>query len=148
MHIQCQNLLKELRNRILRTILVRSLSCLIRLYQFRKTNRFPLIWKVLLQLLSLQLCLVFFLKRWNYIKTWISRTSAEIFFSPIDVINVSKIKYIYCYFTENTSMDFRKVLCRSAFPTVSFRKLVFRLFMLSLNQDIKICVIMLCNFDM
>ena len=31
---------------------------------------------------------------------WISCTSAEIF---------SKIKQIYCYFTENTSMDFRKV---------------------------------------
>ena len=28
--------------------------------QFRKTHRFPLIWNVLLQLLSLQLCLLFF----------------------------------------------------------------------------------------
>ena len=34
------------------------------------------------------------------------------------------------------------------FSTSSFRKLVFRLSVLSLNQDIKICVIMLCNFDM
>ena len=34
---------------------------------------------------------------------------AEIFFSQINVINVSKVKQIYCYFTENTSMDFRKV---------------------------------------
>ena len=33
---------------------------------------------------------------------------AEIFFSQINVINVSKVKQIY-YFTENTSMDFRKV---------------------------------------
>ena len=34
------------------------------------------------------------------------------------------------------------------FLTGSFRKLVFRLSALSLNQDIKICVIMLRNFDM
>ena len=40
---------------------------------------------------------------------WISCTSPEIFFSQTDVINVSKIKQIYCYFTENTSMDFWKV---------------------------------------
>ena len=43
---------------------------------------------------------------------------------------------------------FNTALCRSAFCTVSFRKLVFRLPVLSLSQDIKICVIMLCNFDM
>ena len=43
---------------------------------------------------------------------------------------------------------FNTALCRSAFSTVSFRKLVFGLSVLSLNQDIKICVIMLCNFDM
>ena len=43
---------------------------------------------------------------------------------------------------------FKTALCRSAFCTVSFRKLVFRLPVLSLSQDIKICVIMLCNFDM
>ena len=40
---------------------------------------------------------------------WISRTSAEIFFSQIDAINVSKIQYVYCYFAENFSIDFRKV---------------------------------------
>ena len=34
------------------------------------------------------------------------------------------------------------------FSTGSFGKLVLRLYVLSLNQDIKICVIMLCNFDM
>ena len=54
-------------------------------YQFRKTHTFPLIWNVLLHLLSFQLCLLFFfLKRWNYIdvcSAWISRTSAESFFS-------------------------------------------------------------------
>ena len=43
---------------------------------------------------------------------------------------------------------FNTSLCRSAFSTVSFRKLVFRFSVLSLNQDIKISVIMLCNFDM
>ena len=40
---------------------------------------------------------------------------------------------------------FNTALCRSAFSTVSFRKLVFRLSVLSLNQDVKICVIMLRN---
>ena len=39
----------------------------------------------------------------------VSRTFAEIFFSKIDVINVSKIQQVY--FTENTSMDFREVNC-------------------------------------
>ena len=43
---------------------------------------------------------------------------------------------------------FNTALCRSAFSTVSFRKLVFCLSVFSLNQDIKIYVIMLCNFDM
>ena len=37
---------------------------------------------------------------------------------------------------------------RSVFSTVSFRKLVVPLSVLSLNQDIKIWLIMLCNFDM
>ena len=41
---------------------------------------------------------------------------------------------------------FNTALCRSAFSTVSFRKLVFRLSVLSLNQDIKICVIRICSF--
>ena len=55
------------------------------------------------------------------------------------------------YFTLYSCMVivlFNTALCRSAFSTVSFRKLVFGLSVLSLNQDIKICVIMLCNFDM
>ena len=42
-----------------------------------------------------------------------------------------------------------KRLCKSAFSTVSFRKLVFRLSVLFLNQDIKICdIIKVCNSDM
>ena len=41
---------------------------------------------------------------------------------------------------------FNTALCRSAFSTVSFRKLVFHFSVPSLNQGIKICVIMLCNF--
>ena len=40
------------------------------------------------------------------------------------------------------------VLCRSAFSTVSFRKVVCRLSVLSLNKDIKICVIVLCNLGL
>ena len=41
---------------------------------------------------------------------WISCSSATInFFSHVDIIKVSKIQQIYCYFKENTSMDFRKV---------------------------------------
>ena len=41
---------------------------------------------------------------------------------------------------------FNTALCRSAFSTVSFTKLVFRLPVLSLNQDIKICfVLTLCK---
>ena len=34
----------------------------------------------------------------------------------------------------------------SLFSTVSYRKLVFRLSVLSLNQNIKICLIVLCYF--
>ena len=43
---------------------------------------------------------------------------------------------------------FKTALCRSSFSAVSFGKLVFRLSVVSLNQDIKICFIMLCNFGM
>ena len=38
---------------------------------FRKTNRFLFIWNVLLELCSLHLCIVFFLKWWNYIKIFV-----------------------------------------------------------------------------
>ena len=38
--------------------------------------------------------------------------------------------------------------CGSSFSTVSFRKLAFRLSVFSLNQDLKRCVVMLCNFGM
>ena len=85
------------------------------------TYRFPLTENVLLDLFSLQLCLLFFLKTmkfvWRYLfcmnKTmkfiwrifWI-RTSEK---NQIDVMNISKIQYIYFYFTNNTSIDFRKV---------------------------------------
>ena len=55
----------------------------------------------------------FFLKTMKLYKdicsAWMSRTSAEIFFSQIDAINVSKIQYVYCYFAENFSIAFRKV---------------------------------------
>ena len=55
------------------------------------------------------------------------------------------------YITHNSCVVivlFNTALCRSAFSTVSFRKLVFRLSVFSLNQDIKIGVIMLCNLGM
>ena len=43
---------------------------------------------------------------------------------------------------------FNTALCRSAFSPVSFRKLVFPVSGVSLDQDIKICgIIMLYNFD-
>ena len=41
---------------------------------------------------------------------------------------------------------FNMALCRSAFSKVSFRKLPFHFSVPSLNRDIKICIIMLCNF--
>ena len=49
---------------------------------------------------------------------------------------------------------FNTGLCRSTFSTISFGKLFFHLSVLAsiffksnaLNQDIKMCVIMLCNF--
>ena len=55
------------------------------------------------------------------------------------------------YITHNSCVVivlFNTALCRSAFSTVSFSKLVFRLSVFSLNQDIKIGVIMLCNLGM
>ena len=41
---------------------------------------------------------------------------------------------------------FNTALCRSSFSKVSFRKLVFGLPVLSLNQDIKTCVTWICSF--
>ena len=37
-----------------------------------------------------------------------------LFFSYNDIIKVSKIQQIFCYFKENTSMDFQKVLSENA----------------------------------
>ena len=52
--------------------------------QFRKIHRFSLTYDVSLQLFSLQLCLLFFIKTMKLYKeicsSWRSRTSAEIFF--------------------------------------------------------------------
>ena len=53
------------------------------------------------------------------------------------------------YFTHYScawSLFFNAALRITAFSTVSFRKLVFRLSVLCLNQNIKICIIMLWNF--
>ena len=50
------------------------------------------------------------------------------------------------YFSCAAIVFFHMALCRSAFFTVSFRKLVVHFSVPSLNQHIKMCVIMLCNF--
>ena len=52
----------------------RNFKCF--LSQFRKTHRSPLIYNVLLDLFSLQLCLLFFLKWLNYIKIFVLYESA------------------------------------------------------------------------
>ena len=51
-----------------------------------------------------------------------------------------------CLLSCEVIVFFNVALYRSAFSTDSFRNLVFRLSVLSLNKDIKICVIMVCNF--
>ena len=81
---------------------------------FQKNSQIPINLKCLASVVqSSVLCLSPFLKAMKLYKgicsTLISRTSAKNFFSQIDVINVSKIKQIYCYFTKNISMDFQKV---------------------------------------
>ena len=57
-------------------------------------------------------------------------------------------KSYFTHFSCVVIVFFNTALCRSAFSTVYFRKLVFNFSMHSLNQDIKICAIMLCNFDL
>ena len=82
------------------TPVLNSIICV----QFTKTYRFPFIQNILLDLFSLQLCLLLFLKTTKLCicSAWLRRTFAEIFFSSIDIINVSKIQQIYRYFTEKT----------------------------------------------
>ena len=53
------------------------------------------------------------------------------FYSQIDVTNVSKIKQTYCYFTENTSMDFWKVYYNPKFFLISLGCGVYNSFQLS-----------------
>ena len=55
-------------------------------------------------------------------------------------------KFYFTHYSCVVIVLFNTALCCSAFSTVSFRRLIFRLSALSLNQDIKMCVIMLCNF--
>ena len=57
-------------------------------------------------------------------------------------------KSYFTHYSFVVIISFNIALCSSAFSPVPFRKLVFRLFVLALNQDNKICVIMLSNFDM
>ena len=84
------------------------------LQQFRKTHRFPLIQDVSLDLFSLQWCLLFFLKTMKLYKDiWSALISCicicHFFFSQIDIINISKILWICCYFMEKVKkMTMRK----------------------------------------
>ena len=80
-------------------------------------------------------------------------------------INVSNItfcikraaKSYFMHYPYVVIILFNTDFCRSAFLTISFGKLIFHLSVLSvffcfesnvLKQDIKACVIMLCNFAM
>ena len=55
--------------------------------------------------------------RYLFIMNKPSHTSGtKIFFSQADIIKVSKIQQIYCYFMENASMDFQKVRMRKIIP--------------------------------
>ena len=67
--------------------------------QLMKTRGFSLIKNVLLQLFNLQYCLFFYHKMIKFKKAicsaWINCTSANIFFSYIDVICVAKIQWKY-----------------------------------------------------
>ena len=65
-----------------------------------------------------------------------------------DLIPVKRsTKSYFTHYSCVVIVFFNTALCRSAYSTISLRKLVFRLSVLSLNQDINMCVIMLCNFD-
>ena len=84
-------------------------------FQFRKAHRFSLIWNVLLDLFSLQLCLLIFLKTMKLYKdicsAWISRTSTDIFFL-IDWHYHKRLKNtidLLLLYGEHF-MDFRKVI--------------------------------------
>ena len=60
-------------------------------------------------------------------------------------------KWYFTHYSCVAIILFKTALCRSALSTGFFRKLVFRLSVLSLNQDIKICVsscyvILVCSF--
>ena len=68
--------------------------------------------------------------------------------TPNVTIRKGATKSYFTHYSCVVIVFFNTALHGSAFSTVSFRKLVFRLFILSLNQDIKICVIMQCNFEM
>ena len=96
-------------------------------------------------------CLILLLisSRWCFLSTLISDMSTfrfilEIYF----VIFKGATKSHFTNYSCVVIVLLNTALCRSAFSTVSFSKQVFRLSVLSLNEDIKLCVIMLCNFDM
>ena len=99
---------------LLRAIIVSSTAFYLKwIILFVSYREIPIDLKCLASVAGTSSASIFFLKRVKFYKdicsAWISRTSAEIFFSQTGVINFSKIKDIYCYFTKNTSMDFRKL---------------------------------------
>ena len=95
------------------------------------------------------LTLLLISSRWCFLSTLISDMSTfrfilEIYF----VIFKGATKSHFANYSCVVIVLLNTALCRSAFSTVSFSKQVFRLSVLSLNEDIKLCDIMLCNFDM
>ena len=54
------------------------------------------------------------------------------------------MKSYFMHYSCVVTVLFNTALYRSAFPMVSFRKLP----LLSLSKDFRICIIMLCNFNM
>ena len=68
-----------------------------------------------------------------------------IFFVVLQPIK-GAMKSYFTHFSCVVIVFYNTALCRSVFSTVSFSKLLFHFSVPSFNPDIKICVIMLCNF--
>ena len=67
---------------------------------------------------------------------------------PAKVIIKGATKLYFRHYSCVVIVFFNAALHESVFSTVSFRKLDSRLFVLSLNEENKICVIMQFYFDM
>ena len=73
----------------------------------------------------------------------INHASAEICSSQTDFINRSKIQQIYCYFTENTSMDFRKVIYENIEKNIHFAT---NIFIYTFTDIFKFCEVSFCTY--